>query len=762
MSWANPADGERPRALVTGAAGFIGSHLVDHLLGLGWRVRGLDNLSTGRPGNLRAAESSPDFDLVKGSVLDADLVARLAADSTRVFHLAGRVGPVQVENFPEETVLDTIRATQNVLAAVRGRGIPLFCASSSEIYGDTHDLPLREDADLRAAPPAHPRSSYALGRGVSELLVHNYCRQGGGPAVVGRLFNTIGPRQSPDYGYVVPRFLRWALANQPIVVHGDGEQTRCFTAVTDVVPALAELLDQPEAYSRTVNIGSRNEVTINDLARLVIDLTGSASPIRHVPYEHEHGAGARDIRRRLPDTSVLRGLIARELSTPLDAVIEAMLADIRQQPAPVARGLAPGRRPGAGRPRIAVLGQGTRGDLYPLLGIARTLAAREHHVDVLEYDEYRDDVTAAGLSFVRVGPGSQCADAFARAPAGPLTMRTEWVIDRLYFEASLGSAEAFAAAGRRMSPRPDALLAPGHHVGAALMSELLGIPLVSVFLGPNVLRLVSDRARAAVAPDSGREHRARAREQSLIDRFALPRVAGIRRSLSLAPLPADASFAREPDRGGLLLTPEVLLDEQEPVPAEFDVAGYPDYFGVDTPLGPAEVEDFVAPGGPPVVVCSLGDGWARPLPEPLRELPAEAARGRYRLLIVSGRMPARAHGRGTLVTPTANLRLLLRRADVCVHHGGMGTVIAALRGAVPSVTVPQWPDGRRNAIALARRGLGSDLGSDCRPEDVALAVDDALADEARSDRLRRARDAMRNEPDPASAFLARLAREGVS
>jgi UDP-glucose 4-epimerase len=317
----------RRSALVTGAAGFIGSHLVDHLLALGWRIRGLDDLSTGRHTNLRAAQSSPHFELVEGSVLDDRLVHRLASDATRIFHLAGRVGPTHVEQYPEETVLETIRATCNLLDAVRGRSVPVFVASSSEIYGDSAVQPLREDADLHVAPPSHPRSSYALGRGVSELLVNTHVRNGHGPAVVGRMFNTIGLRQSPDYGYVVPRFLRWARTDQPIAVHGTGEQTRSFTAVADVVRAVVELVDRPAAYGRTVNIGSRDEVTINHLARLVIELTGSASTIRHVPYEEEHGAGARDIRRRLPDTGTLRALLSRELSTPLEVMIRGMLTD---------------------------------------------------------------------------------------------------------------------------------------------------------------------------------------------------------------------------------------------------------------------------------------------------------------------------------------------------------------------------------------------------------------------------------------------------
>jgi UDP-glucose 4-epimerase len=317
---------QRNTALVTGAAGFIGSYLIEHLLALGWRVRGLDDFSTGKPENLAAVAYSSDFDLVEGSILDEAVTRAVTSGVTHVFHLAGRVGATYVEQHPEQTVLDSMGGIRNVLSAVRDLRVPLFFASTSEIYGNSDVQPLSEYADITIFPPANPRSSYALGKAVGELLVGSYIRTGQGQAIIGRLFNTIGPRQSGRYGHVLPRFIEWALAGEPLVVYGDGEQTRSFTAVEDAVRAIAAILCKPEAFGKTINIGSSGETSIVDLARLVVRVTGSTSAICHQPYEWGHGVGAQDVRRRVPDTTILRELTGFECKTPLETCIRTILS----------------------------------------------------------------------------------------------------------------------------------------------------------------------------------------------------------------------------------------------------------------------------------------------------------------------------------------------------------------------------------------------------------------------------------------------------
>jgi hypothetical protein len=404
--------------------------------------------------------------------------------------------------------------------------------------------------------------------------------------------------------------------------------------------------------------------------------------------------------------------------------------------------------------KVAVLGLGTRGDLYPLLGISRALVRRGHAVEVLEFDEYDRDVRDAGLTFVPVGTGSQCARVFENVPAGPATCHSEWVTDRLYCEASLDGARAFAAAVSHLDPRPDAILAPAHHVGATLGSDRLRVPLVSVFLGTSVLA-----AYDATSP-TGLRSASDQRVVRLIDRFVLPRIAALRQELAI-PGPPGETFARADRAGGLILTAAPLAGATGAMPPMFELAGYPDYYGPGDRGLPEQTRRFLTAGGPPVVVCSIGDGWARALPDQLQRLAERADQGRYRLLLIGGRIPGLSAGAFTRVESGVNLREVLRYADVSVNHGGMGTLVAALRGAVPCVMMSQWPDGRRNAAALAARGLGIDLGSAPGVDEVFQAVDAALADGALRARLREARAAMRGDRDPADALLDRLDREGV-
>lgn len=401
---------------------------------------------------------------------------------------------------------------------------------------------------------------------------------------------------------------------------------------------------------------------------------------------------------------------------------------------------------------IAILGLGTRGDLYPMLGMARTLVDRGHGAVVLEYDEYRGDVADAGLDFVAVGEGSQCADVFANVPAESGTSRAEWTTDRLYCEAALRSAAAFVRAVCALHPRPDALLTPGHHIGAELSAEALGIPLVPVFLGTSVLEAYDSRS------PTGLSSRRAERSARLIDRLVLPQIARIRTELGLGSLPAGASFARADRLGGLILTaaPLVTPGLLDGMPPTFELAGYPDYYGPPGRGLDAGTRRFLTEDGPPSVVCSIGDGWARELPPQLRRLISCAEQGQYRLLVVAGRIPGLASGAATRVVPSLNLRDALAAAAVSVNHGGMGSIIAALRAEVPSVMTSQWPDGRRNAAVLAAQGLGTDLGPAPGEDDVHQAVVRILADRSVAGRLRTARESMRADREPVAALTERL------
>ncbi|MFI9503351.1 glycosyltransferase [Nocardia sp. NPDC052566] len=402
---------------------------------------------------------------------------------------------------------------------------------------------------------------------------------------------------------------------------------------------------------------------------------------------------------------------------------------------------------------IALLGQGTRGDLYPLLGIGRSLVERGHRVVVLEYDEYASDIEEAGLDFHLVATGSQCAHVFENVPVGPATPSTELATHRLYFDASLRSARHFVAALTRLAQRPDAIVAPSHHLGAGLGGEMLGIPVISTFLGASV------PATFDTGTGSGMRSRPDERMARLVDRLALPRIAEVRRDIGLDPAPDGATFARVDREGGLVLTASPLATLPPGIPPAFEIVGYPDYYGSDRHRLDEPTRRFLTESEVPVVVCTLGDGWARTLPDQLREFLDRADRGRYRVLMIGGRVPGLSSGAGTRIVARANLREVLAYADVSVNHGGMGTLIAALRCAVPSVMMTQWPDGRRNAAALAAQGLGIDLGSAPTADEFIRAVDEAIGSDMIEQRLTAASTAMRAERDPVDALLDRLHRE---
>jgi UDP-glucose 4-epimerase len=297
------------RALVTGGAGFIGSHLCRYLVGQGHDVSVLDDLSTGSAANIADLVDSGAVRLVEASILDPAAVNEGVRGKDAVFHLAAAVGVRTILNDPLHSLRVNLHGTENVVEAAVAHGVPFGIASTSEVYGKNDADGLPEDADRILGSPLLSRWSYAAAKGLDELVAHTRGTETGTPCVSYRLFNVVGPRQTARYGMVLPRFVAQATANEPITVYGDGTQRRCFGSVHDVVPAMVTLLRTPAAHGKAVNLGGREETSIRGLAELVRDLTGSDSEIRLVPYDVAYSAGFEDMRRRMPDLSLAHQLI---------------------------------------------------------------------------------------------------------------------------------------------------------------------------------------------------------------------------------------------------------------------------------------------------------------------------------------------------------------------------------------------------------------------------------------------------------------------
>jgi UDP-glucose 4-epimerase len=317
------------KCFITGAAGFIGSHLVEHLLNAGHVVVGLDDFSTGRVDNLAAVADHPGLCVVQGSVLDEQAVDRLADGADCVFHLAAAVGAFVIRDKTLESLRTNIHGTEHVVAAASRHGARLLVASTSEIYGKNTTVGLREDDDRIVGSPLRSRWSYAEAKAIDESLVEAYVRERGLRAVIVRLFNTVGPRQTGRYGMVIPRFVRQALTGQPLTVFGTGEQIRCFCHVHDVVPTLVALIRTDRAVGRAVNLGSSEQVTIGDLAKRVIAATGSASTIERTSYLDAYGSGYEDMQRRVPNCDLAGELVGFAATRSLDEIIDAVIADQR-------------------------------------------------------------------------------------------------------------------------------------------------------------------------------------------------------------------------------------------------------------------------------------------------------------------------------------------------------------------------------------------------------------------------------------------------
>ncbi|MCW2609467.1 MAG: UDP-glucose 4-epimerase [Actinomycetota bacterium] len=315
--------------LITGGAGFVGSHLTDRLLEAGHSVVALDNLSTGQLSNLDRAGRNPNFRFVQGSVLDELIVDELVHQCDTVVHLAAAVGVQLVVDEPLRSLTTNIRGSENVIGAAHRYRRTVLIASTSEIYGKNSAGPLREDADRILGSPSVSRWAYSTAKAVDEILANAYHRERGLPAIIVRLFNTVGPRQSPAYGMVIPRLVRQALRNEPITVFGDGKQTRCFAHVQDVVTALVGLLDEPRAIGGTYNVGHAEEISMYDLAEEIKRLTGSESTIDLIPYEQAYGDGFEDMRRRVPDTGKIRALTGWHPTQSLDSILGDTIAEAR-------------------------------------------------------------------------------------------------------------------------------------------------------------------------------------------------------------------------------------------------------------------------------------------------------------------------------------------------------------------------------------------------------------------------------------------------
>jgi len=317
------------RYLVTGGSGFIGSHLVEALLDNGHAVVALDNLSTGSLQNLDAASRHANFLFVHGSVLDELVVDELVHGCDVVVHLAAAVGVKLIVEHPLRSLTTNIRGSEIVIEAAHRYRRKILLASTSEIYGKNSDGPLAETADRVLGSPAVARWAYSAAKGVDEVLAFAYHKERGLPVIVVRLFNTVGPRQSPAYGMVIPRLVRQAVEGEALTVFGDGHQTRCFCHVADVVSALTALLDHEGAVGEVFNVGSAEEISMLDLARRVIDAAECASDVVLVPYDEAYEQGFEDMARRVPDTQKLAALIGWSPSRGLDDILREMIAEAR-------------------------------------------------------------------------------------------------------------------------------------------------------------------------------------------------------------------------------------------------------------------------------------------------------------------------------------------------------------------------------------------------------------------------------------------------
>ncbi len=318
-------------ALITGGAGFIGSHLSERLLTNGYTVTVIDNLSTGRFDNIAHLDGHPRFRYAIEDIRNIHVIDRLVSECDVILHMAAMVGVQRIIESPINTIEVNIGGTEIILKTARRYRKRVLIASTSEVYGKGVSVPFKEDDDRLLGPTTRNRWSYAASKAIDEFLALAYHREADLPVTIVRLFNTVGPRQSGQYGMVLPRFVKWALAHEPIQVYGDGEQSRCFGNVFDVIGALQGLIEAPDAVGDVYNIGTNEEVSIMQLAQRVRDRADSASEIKLVPYEKAYESGFEDFRRRVPSIEKIHRTIGWKPTTPLNETIDQVIAYCQEE-----------------------------------------------------------------------------------------------------------------------------------------------------------------------------------------------------------------------------------------------------------------------------------------------------------------------------------------------------------------------------------------------------------------------------------------------
>lgn len=317
------------KILITGGAGFIGSHLADKLLAEGHEITVIDDLSTGRYSNVEHLEGNDKFRLLIDTVLNAKLMEELVSESDRVYHMASAVGVRLIMEQPVRTIETIFRGTDIVLAGCSKYRKRVLIPSTSEVYGKGISVPFKEEDDLLTGATDKHRWAYACAKTLDEFLALAHYKETRLPVTVARLFNTVGPRQTGQYGMVVPRFVQAALKNEPIEVHGDGTQSRCFGHIADVVAGLTTMMENPKCFGQVINMGSDAEVSINELAEKTIALTSSDSKINYVPYSEAYGEGFEDMQRRVPSLEKARQLIGYQPTRSLDDIINDVANELR-------------------------------------------------------------------------------------------------------------------------------------------------------------------------------------------------------------------------------------------------------------------------------------------------------------------------------------------------------------------------------------------------------------------------------------------------
>lgn len=313
------------KVLITGGAGFIGSYLAEAHLSRGDKVSVIDNLSTGKLDNIKHLQENPNFSLTVDSIMNETVMEELISECDLVYHLGAAVGVRYIIENPLESIKTNIRGTEIVLEKANKYKKKLFLSSTSEIYGKSDNVPFKEDDDRVLGSTHIARWSYSTTKAVDEFLALAYWREKKLPVIIARFFNICGPRQTGQYGMVVPRFVKKALLNQPIPVYEDGSQSRCFTYIDDVIEAVLALIECPDAVGEIFNIGSTEEITIQELAEKIIELTNSKSTILHIPYEEAYEKGFEDMKRRVPDISKINNLIGWQPKVGIDELLSKII-----------------------------------------------------------------------------------------------------------------------------------------------------------------------------------------------------------------------------------------------------------------------------------------------------------------------------------------------------------------------------------------------------------------------------------------------------